>query len=195
MRLLPALLIPVLAAFTPIQAHARTARTGDNAEIAALFKSDQSARENIRPEQFRDREFVARMIEGDRARRERARVLLREGGLRTGGDFYHAAFIFQHGSLPEDYLLAHTLAVASAARGNRDAAWIAAATLDRYLQKIGQKQIYGTQYLSGRETGATMEPYDRNLVPDTLREALGVPSQAKQEERLAGMKSGGPLGK
>ena len=80
-------------------------------------------------------------------------------------------------------------------RGNKDAAWIAAATLDRYLQKVGQKQIYGTQYLNSAATGPTMEPYNRALVPDALREALGVPLQDKQEARLAKMKASGTLAK
>lgn len=80
-------------------------------------------------------------------------------------------------------------------RGNNDAAWIAAATLDRYLQNIGQKQIYVTKYLNKAETGPTMEPYNQTLVPDALREALGVPVQKQQQERLAKMKVSGTLSK
>jgi hypothetical protein len=41
--------------------------------------------------------------------------------------------------------------------GNRksdlDARWIAAATLDRYLQRIGQPQVFGTQFSSTMENG------------------------------------------
>ena len=81
----------------------------------------------------------------------------------------------------------------AAAKGNKDAAWIAAATLDRYLQAIGQKQIYGTQDLNRRETGPTMEPYNRELVPDALREMLGVPVLEKQDARLNAMKAAGVL--
>jgi hypothetical protein len=60
---------------------------------------------------------------------------------------------------------------------------------------IGQKQIYGTQYLNKSETGPTMEPYNQTLVPDALRESLGVPVQEKQHERLAKMKVSGTLSK
>ncbi|KQO55552.1 hypothetical protein [Sphingomonas sp. Leaf257] len=165
----------------------------DNPEISALFNADQAARENIKPEQFKAKAFVSRIIADDHARRERTQMLLQQDKLKTADDFYHAAFIFQHGNAASDYLLAHTLALAAAARGRKDAAWIAAATLDRYLQTIGQKQIYGTQYLNRRETGPTMELYDRTLVPDPLREALGVPPQVKQEERLQTLKSSGAL--
>jgi hypothetical protein len=193
MRLLAALLVLGYTAFTPATAHGQNASANDNIETAALFKADQSVRENLKPEQFKDREFITRMIEGDHARRERTKILLKGGKLKTANDFYHAAFIFQHGDTPDDYLLAHTLALASAAKGSKDASWIAAATLDRYLQTIGQKQIYGTQYLNNRDTGPTMEPYNRGLVPDTLRDALGVPLQEKQEGRLAKMKASGTL--
>lgn len=71
------------------------------------------------------------------------------------------------------------------ARGRRDAAWIAAATLDRYLQSIGQKQVYGTQYRTPHDGPTTQEPYDRALISDELRKIGGVGPQAQQEKRRA----------
>ncbi|KQM57819.1 MULTISPECIES: hypothetical protein [unclassified Sphingomonas] len=165
------------------------AQTADNPEMAKLFAEDQAVRKNVKPEQYKDMAFVRRMIADDAARRARTRTLLDTGKLTTAEDYYAAAFVFQHGGKPEDYLLAHTLALAAAARGRKDASWIAAATLDRYLQSIGQKQIYGTQF--GRKGDAPMsqEPYDRTLIPDALRTALGVPVQAEQDKRLADMQA------
>ena len=119
----------------------------------------------------------------DDQRRRRTRELLGQGRLRSASDFYAAAFIFQHGDKSEDFLLAHSLAVASAARGEPGAAWIAAATLDRYLQKIGQGQIYGTQFVVKKGEAAHQGTYDRALVPDALRTALGVPSLAAQDKQ------------
>ena len=95
--------------------------------------------------------------------------------------------MFQHGDLPEVYLKAHTLAVVGAARGKEEAAWIAAATLDRYLQSIGQPQIYGTQYQCRGNSDWSQEPYRRDLLPDALREATGVPPIPRQEDRLKEM--------
>jgi hypothetical protein len=69
------------------------------------------------------------------------------------------------------------------ARGRAEASWIGAATLDRYLQNIGRPQVFGTQYRTPPGEDTTQEPYDRALVPDALRRALGVPSQAAQERR------------
>ncbi|MET3709565.1 hypothetical protein ABIC65_000245 [Sphingomonas trueperi] len=164
----------------------------DNADMQMLFKADQAVRSGIRPEQFTDRAFVTKMIAEDQERRLKVRKLLDSGALRSGDDYYAAAYVFQHGSTADDYLLAHSLALAAVANGKKDATWIAAATLDRYLQKIGQKQIYGTQFISVKATGPTMEPYDRTLVPDGLRKVLGVPERKLQDERLEKMKITAP---
>lgn len=183
MRRLPIALVALFLA-TPAPA-----QTADNPEMAKMFAEDQAVRENIKPEQYKDMAFVRRMIADDAARRTRTRTLLDAGKLTTAEDYYAAAFVFQHGGTPEDYLLAHTLALASAARGRKDASWIAAATLDRYLQSIGQKQIYGTQFGRKGNEPVTQDPYDRALIPDSLRTALGVPVQADQDKRLAGMQA------
>lgn len=164
----------------------------DNADMQMLFKADQAVRSSIRPEQFTDRAFVTKMIAEDQERRLKVRKLLDSGALRSGEDYYAAAYVFQHGSTADDYLLAHSLALAAVANGKKDATWIAAATLDRYLQKIGQKQIYGTQFISVKATGPTMEPYDRTLVPDGLRKVLGVPERKLQDERLEKLKITAP---
>ena len=119
----------------------------------------------------------------DAARRELARKLLAGGSLHTGDDFERAAFVFQHGETPNDYLLAHTLAMVAVARGQGGALWIAAATLDRYLNSIQQPQIYGTQFWFKENQPTTQEPYNRGLISDSLRQALGVPPQSAQEER------------
>ena len=108
--------------------------------------------------------------------------LLATGGLHTGKDYEEAALIFQHGTTADDYLLAHTLALAALAKGDASAAWIAAATLDRYLQTIGKPQIYGTQYQVKDGKPAAAEPFRRDLVPDALRHQIGVPSIADQEK-------------
>ncbi|MDB5691382.1 MAG: hypothetical protein JWO81_445 [Alphaproteobacteria bacterium] len=150
-----------------------------NPEMTRLFDEDQGAR--------KDGLHIDWSVVGpqDRARREAARRLLDAGALRSGEDFWHAAFVFQHGDKPQDYLLAHNLAVIAAAKGRRDAPWIAAASLDRYLQAIGQKQVYGTQFMMRPGQPATQEPYDRNAISDAMRMATGVPPQAEQEKRRA----------
>lgn len=149
----------------------------DNPEMTAMFNADQSDRQHM------DEIDWNAIATHDEEHRVRTKALLAAGKLHSASDFYHAAFIFQHGQTPDDYLLAHTLAVVAAARGRADAAWIAAASLDRYLMSIGQKQIYGTQYMTPKGKPVTQEPYDRALISDALRGALGVPPIANQEKQ------------
>jgi hypothetical protein len=146
----------------------------------------------------------------DALRRAEAKLLLAAGELKTARDFHDAAFIFQHGHSADDYLLAHILAIEAIVKGDASSKWIAAATLDRYLQAIGQKQVFGTQYLSksylfllqhkddpdalnspeAQQKGMTQDPYDRTLVPDALRGDFCVPAQATQETKPSEDNSG-----
>src|SRR5690349_11429334 len=87
-----------------------------NAEMAAIFQADQADRA---PGPAIDWAVVGPR---DEARQARTRALLDTGKLRTGDDFYFAAFVFQHGRTAEDYLMAHALAVAATARGRDGAA-------------------------------------------------------------------------
>ncbi|MBB5342643.1 hypothetical protein [Tunturibacter empetritectus] len=148
-----------------------------NAEMKAIFEEDQRVRHNAKT----DWKVVNKT---DAERREETRKLLTAGALHNGKDYEEAAFVFQHGSQPEDYLLAHTLAMVAVSKGDATAIWIAAATLDRYLEKVGQKQVFGTQYSSNAQHVWTQEPYNHNLISDALRLQLGVPSQAVQAEQL-----------
>lgn len=150
----------------------------DNAEMAEIVAADQAVREGDGPVDGQA------MVRADAERRHRTRELFDHGALTTANDFYAAAFVFQHGAAPEDYLLAHVLAVRSLALGRTDAEWIAAASLDRYLHHTGKSQVYGTQYQV--DSGAvTMEPYDRALLTDALRVAAGVHTVEEQEAHLA----------
>jgi hypothetical protein len=149
----------------------------------------------------------------DTARRAQAAKLLQDGKLKTAEDFHQAAYIFQHGNTAEDYLLAHVLAMDAMAKGDVSARWIAAATLDRYLQVAGKKQIFGTQYLTAQysfilqhpndknldqdlkvipESNQTLEPYDQTLLPDAVRADFCIPQQKKQTDYIAATNAGKP---
>jgi hypothetical protein len=154
-----------------------------NPEMKKIIDADQKARQdfaNLSPE--------ARLKLGrdDADRRRQTQELLAGGELHSAEDFRSAAFVFQHGSTPDDFLFAHTLASVAIAKGDPDALWIGAATLDRYLQTIGKPQIYGTQFKfkPTPNAGITQEPYNRELISDALRRQLGVPSQAAQQKQL-----------
>lgn len=170
----PVLAVLALALAVPAAAQEPPA---DNAEMAAMFAADQAQRSG-------DSEDPEVGYKADIERRARTRALYDSGELKTGTDYFGAAFVFQHGSEPRDYLFAHTLAMRALALGRKDAEWIAAATLDRYLQSIGQPQAYGTQFRFPEQGGVTMEPYDRALLSDAHRRATGVGDLAAQNRRL-----------
>ncbi|HEX3586923.1 MAG TPA: hypothetical protein VH024_13060 [Candidatus Angelobacter sp.] len=149
-----------------------------NPEMKKIFDGDQQDRS----EDFSLTDWD-RVTPRDQQRRAATRKLLEEDQLHTGEDFREAAFVFQHGDKPEDYLLAHTLAMIAASRGDGLGLWIAAATLDRYLQSVQKPQIYGTQVV-GDGKKLTQDPYDRELISDALRRKLAVPSLADQQENL-----------
>jgi len=149
-----------------------------NDTMTAIFKADQADR--LDPAHI-DWKVVS---PADRTRREQTQTLLDNGRLSSGEDFYHAAFVFQHGDKPDDFMRAHALAMIAIARGRPDATWIGAATLDRYLQSSGRPQIYGTQF-TRPATEFTQEPYQRGLLSDAIRKASNVPPLAAQETQRA----------
>ena len=163
-----------------------------NTEIAAIFAADQADRQPeiaafIAAEQGDRQQFgsIDWTVVGprDAARRARVRQMLDVGLLRAADDYYYAAMVYQHGEAPEDFLLAHAFAMAAQTAGRPDAAWIAAATLDRFLHNIDRPQIFGTQYVGQPGEPLTQGKYDTALIPDSLRRALGVPTLEQQEAR------------
>jgi hypothetical protein len=134
------------------------------------------------------------------ARRAEIRKLLAEGKVVSGEDFSDASLIFQHGQTSDDFLFAHILAVEALIRGGSADKWIAAATLDRYLQSVSQPQVFGTQYPGDKAPGntpkpqvdpmvmniqRTQQPYDAKLLPDAVRQDFCVPDVSQQEKNLA----------
>lgn len=151
-----------------------------SAEMAEIYKADQAVRQSM--ESFRAN--AKQIAKEDAARRARVRQLLAKDELKAAEDFRLAAMVFQHGSEPRDYLFAHTLSLVALVKGDRSAAWIASATLDRYLNSIGQPQIFGSQFgFDGKPQGAV----DGDLVSDALRRQLGVPALADQQAQIERM--------
>lgn len=155
----------------------RDAYVPPNPEMEAIYRDDQAVRQSL--EAFESQ--AARIEKEDAVRRQRTRALVEGGELRAAEDFRLAALVFQHGGEPADYLFAHTLALVALAKGDRSAAWIAAASFDRYLRAIDRPQIYGTHFDTGT---LNQEPFDESLVPDALRRELGVPAVADQREQM-----------
>jgi hypothetical protein len=136
-----------------------------------IFNEDQRVRKGVNWTS----EYGKSVAAGDAERRRQVKPLLEANKLRSGDDFAQAAFIFQHGETSDDFLLAHTLALAALARGKQNASWIAAASFDRYLQSIGQPQIYGTQFDADGSKIMLKQPYNPAVVDSSLRRQLALP--------------------
>jgi hypothetical protein len=150
----------------------------NNPELERIYQEDQA-------ERAKGQKPGIDAAERDRERLKRVAALLDEGAARTADDFFHAAQVYNHGATAEDYLRAHELAVLATSKGNTQALFLSAASLDRFLRAIGRPQVFGTQYTRQGDL-ATMEPFDRSM-SDALRTAFGVPSLKEQEARLKNM--------
>ncbi|TSB03938.1 hypothetical protein [Sphingorhabdus contaminans] len=148
----------------------RTVYYDSNDEVRKLFLDDQNDRKSGRLSEL---EIKKR----DQLRISQLSKLIDDNRLKSGRDFYYAAFIFQHSETPQDYLRAHSFAMTALMRNEPDAAWIAAASLDRYLLAIGKKQIYGTQTVRAEDGAYSKAPSEDEIIPDILRSAANVPTQ------------------
>lgn len=162
----------------PERSYVAAVERPSNPEMAAIFKADQDDRKG-NPSKI-DWSVVG---PADVKRRKRTQDLLDAGQLQSAQDYFGAAFVFQHGAQPDDFLKAHLLAMVAVARGRPDALWIASASLDRYLQNIGKPQVLGTQFTMPADAPVNQEPYNRALMSDAMRGALKVPTLAEQEKQ------------
>jgi hypothetical protein len=115
-----------------------------NDELLALYEADRQ--ERIDMPRVSTPEYQG-MRARDLSRRERVMELVADVQLHAAEDFYHAAWIMNHGDNPTDARHAHLLALLSNGLGYRPARWLAAASLDRWLMYQGKPQKYGTNYL------------------------------------------------
>jgi hypothetical protein len=167
--------------------------------IHQLYAEDQNENPGNITEQEHNRHGVVR--------RSEIRLMLAKGEIETASDFHDAAVLFQHGEAADDYMMAHIFAIEALLRGDNSSKWIAAATLDRYLQIIGRPQIFGTQYDAETASDASKEqgklvdpkvanlrrtqsPYNDELLPDSVRNDFCVPDRIQQKKNLEVLNTG-----
>ncbi len=106
-----------------------------SAQMKAIFDADQEDRQgNIDWAKVKPRDLAREKIVLD---------LLKTGKLVTGKELVGAAYVFQHGSCPNHFLLANVLAERAIKLGTQGAKWIYAATLDRWLLNTRKPQKFG----------------------------------------------------
>ena len=138
-----------------------------SAELRALAAADQVARQFT---ELPPPEVLRKMEIGDRLREERVRQLLRANQVITSKDLDAAALIMQHGSDPDDYLLARELSILSCAKGGYHS--LPARAEDRYLNSIKRLQRFGSQFgwgVNGEPTFRDIDLEGEYVVIDSLR--------------------------
>jgi hypothetical protein len=117
----------------------------------------------------------------DVERRTRALQIVAATGSLTAEDYYHAAWIMNHGDTADDARHAHTLALRSSELGYRPGRWLAAASYDRWQMYQGKPQKYGTNYVSDgqRDRLWDVDP----ATTDEERAAWDVPLLAEQRRK------------
>lgn len=199
MKSLHALLVVLVVGTCALAAQSREGPTipdlpDVNRELLELVAADQwdrgvdmfSGRQVKSPESLDWQQIGAR----DAERKKAVRALLSSGRIRSGREYRFAALIFQHSGDPADLAMAHVLATTAAVKGNAEARWLAAASLDRLLWNLDRPQVFGTQFTQDPQGGWTMDPYDRESIPDTIRAAWCVVSSADQARILRELQSG-----
>lgn len=124
---------------------------------------------------------------------ERRKIVLEfigKGELKGPEDKFDAALVLQHTSMDfcdkrlvsksaDNYLIAHYLFVSAYEGGIKEARYLIAASLDRYLSMTEGYQKYGTNREFNQETRKEeLVPIDRNT-PDSERAKYGVPPLAE----------------
>ncbi|MEL6770327.1 MAG: hypothetical protein AAFP18_04605 [Bacteroidota bacterium] len=160
-----------------------------NPELRALYEADY--RDHGQGLQHGTPEYDA-MRARDRDRRQRAAEIVAEESSLVAEDYYHAAWLFNHGDTPDDAWQSHVWAKEAAELGHRPARWLAAAAYDRWRMYSGQPQKYGTQFVPDgkRHRLWDVEP----STTDAERAAWDVPPLAEQLERAEAMTQASPPG-
>jgi len=146
-----------------------------NNELLSLYQSDRT--EHANQAKFNTAEYKA-MRARDRQRQERVMEIITKEEPCSAEDYYHAAWIMNHGETQEDAENAHRLALRGSELGYRPARWLAAASYDRWQMYQGKPQKYGTNYIyDGRKDRLwDVDP----STTDEERQAWDVPPLAEQ---------------
>jgi len=170
------LLLSVLLLQSCNEPTSKTDSIKNNSELEQMVIDDQEIRMSDSDEPMEPK---------DKIHRHRVMELLSENLIKTPEDKFNAALILQHTALtycdnelksisPENYYLAYTLAKSSMESGNKDAAYLVAASYDRFLYFTEGYQKYGTQKIYYEETdGMLWAPID-TLTTDEDRKKYGV---------------------
>src|SRR5207248_1287567 len=160
----------------PAKAREAAATAKNNDELKTIVDADQAARNvKMTPDNLK------KMGQEDKARSARVREIIAKGDLHTAQDFAAASLVLQHGDVYASYALAHELSLCALLLGDKNSAWLLAATYDRMLNASGHDQRFGTQYRG--ISAAKLTEVDTVGINDTERTAMHCPTLEKARTR------------
>ena len=167
------ILLVMLGACRPAEVAEEPEEAVSNEALRQLYEADQQDRQ-IDFSRLSEEELRA-IDQRDAEHRAQVEAMLEAGDVRTAEDYYHAAMVFQHGGDSTAYRKAYEAARQAVALDSlhASAAWMSAASWDRYQLSLGKLQWYGTQYIE-QDNLWQLQPIDTTRVTDQDRQRLGV---------------------
>jgi hypothetical protein len=155
-----------------------TARRSMNVSLRMLFESDRA--DHAIPRIAGTLEYVE-MRRRDSQRRHDVRSILRNETDLMATDFYHAAWILNHGDTSDEAEEASRLAQKAFELGHAEGGWLYAAAFDRWRMYSGLPQKFGTQIVpDGRRY--RLWDYD-STTTDEERAQFNVPPISELQQR------------
>jgi hypothetical protein len=131
------------ADFTPCQSDPERQRARSE-ELQKIVNADQADRQDS-DRLFNDPVFRNKILRRDLKRRKRVGVIFGEGCFKDARDFAAAALVYQHGDVPEHYFQTYVWSKRAVELGDVSQKRLMGLGIDRYLVKIGQKQLFASQ--------------------------------------------------
>lgn len=156
-------------------------------ELEDIFDEDQNARKGF-SQMTQDQRAAINL--DDTRRRERVAAIFSEGCFVSGRDFAIGALVFQHGSVPDHYLLAFTWAKRATELGDESAKSLVAVTIDRYLTSTGHAQLFGSQATRAKGSDCWCMPRVEETFPDDLRRQYTGMSLADKRDWVVSKNAG-----
>jgi hypothetical protein len=135
-----------------------------SAELQGIVNADQADRQGPP-----DKIDWAKVLPRDREREVRVAEIFAEGCFKEAKDYAAAALVYQHGETADHVYQTFVWAKKAVDLGDSTQKWLTVAGLDRYLVRMGQKQLFATQY--GKDTNNPcwcLEPVEPTF-PDSKR--------------------------
>ncbi len=129
----------------------------------------------------------------DLKRRKKALEIFAEGCFTTADDYFNAALIFQHGSVPDHIFQAYVWAskAAQLQPEHSHARSLSQAALDRFLMDSGYKQVYGTQASKNPAGCYCLWPVEVSMTDD-MRARAGAQTLDAKLKWLTELNKGDP---